>query len=127
MAQSRVDTIIGGGKVVTSSEVFDAAIAIVGEEIAAIGPEHLLPPADRYIDASGKVRAAGADRRSRAPGPGGHLRVGVDCRRTFGDNDAHPVSALTTTRRSRPCRRPSTTTGRRSTARRCWTSGSTSY
>ena len=54
MSQTRVDTIIGGGQVVTSSEVFDAAIAIVGDKIAAIGPEHLLPPADRYIDASGK-------------------------------------------------------------------------
>ena len=38
MSQNRVDTIIGGGKVVTSSEVYDAAIAIVGEQIAAIGP-----------------------------------------------------------------------------------------
>ena len=54
MSQTRVDTIIGGGQVVTSSEVYDAAIAIVGDQIAAIGPEHLLPPADRYIDATGK-------------------------------------------------------------------------
>ena len=54
MSQTRVDTIIGGGQVVTSSDVFDAAIAIVGDKIAAIGPEHLLPPADRYIDATGK-------------------------------------------------------------------------
>ena len=38
MSQTRVDTIIGGGQVVTSSEVFDAAIAIVGDKIAAIGP-----------------------------------------------------------------------------------------
>ena len=54
MPDIRVDTIIAGGKVVTSSDVFDAAIAISGEKIAAIGPEHLLPPADRYVDASGK-------------------------------------------------------------------------
>ena len=54
MADIRVDTIIAGGKIVTSSEVFDAAIAISDEKIVAIGPDHLLPPADRYIDASGK-------------------------------------------------------------------------
>ena len=54
MADIRVDTIIAGGKIVTSSEIFDAAIAISDEKIVAIGPDHLLPPADRYIDASGK-------------------------------------------------------------------------
>ncbi len=54
MADTRVDTIVAGGKVVTSSEVFEASVAIVGEKIAAIGPEELLPPADRHIDASGK-------------------------------------------------------------------------
>ena len=54
MADSRVDTIIRGGQVVTSSQVYESAIAISGEKIAAIGPEHLLPPADNYIDAEGK-------------------------------------------------------------------------
>ena len=54
MADARVDTIIRGGQVVTSSQVFESAIAISGEKIAAIGPEHLLPPADNYIDAEGK-------------------------------------------------------------------------
>ncbi len=53
MPDTRVDTIIGGGQVVTSSQVYEAAIAIVGEKIAAIGPPELLPPADTYIDASG--------------------------------------------------------------------------
>ena len=57
MAEARVDThvdtIVRGGKVVTSSQVMDAAVAIKGEKIAAVGPEHLLPPADRYIDAEG--------------------------------------------------------------------------
>ncbi len=48
-----VDTIVVGGRIVTSSQVYEASIAIDGEKIAAIGPENLLPPADNYIDASG--------------------------------------------------------------------------
>ncbi|MDE2779711.1 MAG: amidohydrolase family protein [Chloroflexota bacterium] len=48
-----VDTIVVGGRIVTSSQVYEASIAIDGGEIAAIGPENLLPPADKYIDASG--------------------------------------------------------------------------
>ena len=54
MADVRVDTIIRGGQIVTSSQVYESSIAISGEKIAAIGPEHLLPPADKYIDADGK-------------------------------------------------------------------------
>ena len=54
MAETRVDTIIRGGQVVTSSQVFDSAIAIAGEKIVALGPEELLPTADTYIDAEGK-------------------------------------------------------------------------
>jgi dihydropyrimidinase len=54
MADVRVDTIIRGGQIVTSSQVYESSIAISGEKIAAIGPEHLLPPADKYIDAAGK-------------------------------------------------------------------------
>ena len=38
----RVDTIVRGGKVVTASDIFDAAIAVKGDKIAAIGPEDLL-------------------------------------------------------------------------------------
>lgn len=53
MVDVRVDTIIGGGQIVTSSQVYESAIAISGEKIAAIGPAELLPPADTYIDASG--------------------------------------------------------------------------
>ena len=53
-AETRVDTIIRGGQVVTSSQVLDAAVAIQGEKIVAVAPEHLLPPADRVIDAEGK-------------------------------------------------------------------------
>ena len=55
MPEPRVDTIIRGGQVVTSSQAFDASIAISGEKIVALGPEHLLPPADNYIDAEGKL------------------------------------------------------------------------
>ena len=54
MAEVRVDTIVRGGKVVSSSQVYDAAIAISGEKIMAVGPEEMLPPADEYIDAEGK-------------------------------------------------------------------------
>ena len=46
MPDARVDTIIRGGQVVTSSQVYECAIAIVGEKIAALGPEQYLPPAD---------------------------------------------------------------------------------
>ena len=53
MVAARVDTIVGGGQVVSSSQVYEAAIAISGEKIVAIGPEELLPPADNHIDASG--------------------------------------------------------------------------
>ena len=55
MPEARVDTIIRGGQVVTSTQVYDAAIAISGEKIVALGPENLLPPADKYIDAEGKL------------------------------------------------------------------------
>ena len=49
----KVDTIVRGGRVVTSSQVIDAAIAITGEKIVALAPEELLPPAEHYIDAEG--------------------------------------------------------------------------
>src|SRR5215470_16756162 len=54
MGVRTVDTIVRGGQVVTASDVFEAAVAIKGDRIAAIGPEAMLPPADRVIDASGK-------------------------------------------------------------------------
>jgi len=49
-----VDTLIRGGRVVTASDVVEAAVAIKDGAIAAVGPEALLPPADRVIDAAGK-------------------------------------------------------------------------
>src|SRR5712691_5229351 len=54
MSAPRVDTIVRGGRIVTASDVFEAAVAIKGDKIAAIGPEELLPPADRVIDAGGR-------------------------------------------------------------------------
>lgn len=49
-----VDTIVRGGRVVTSSEVYETAIAIKDETIVALGPESVLPPAERVIDAGGR-------------------------------------------------------------------------
>ncbi|MGH2393790.1 MAG: hypothetical protein ACRDGH_09910, partial [Candidatus Limnocylindria bacterium] len=60
MAPPRVDTIVHGGQVVTATDVLDAAVAIRGETIAAIGPPDLLPDADRYVDARGKYVLPGA-------------------------------------------------------------------
>jgi len=49
-----VDTIVRGGQVVTASDVVETAVAIAGDTIVAIGPEAVLPGADRVIDAHGK-------------------------------------------------------------------------
>ncbi len=57
---ARVDTIVEGGRVVTASEAYDAAIAITGGRIVAIGPAALLPLASRRIDATGKYVLPGA-------------------------------------------------------------------
>jgi dihydropyrimidinase len=56
----RLDVVVHGGQVVTSTDVIETAIGIKGEEIAVIGPADLLPPADRYIDARGKIVLPGA-------------------------------------------------------------------
>src|SRR5262249_42739290 len=55
MSASGVDIVVRGGKVVTSTDVVEAAVAIRGDKIVAIGPDSLLPKADREIDASGKL------------------------------------------------------------------------
>jgi len=60
MTRSKVDTIVHGGQVVTASAVLDTAIAIRGEQIVALGPPDLLPPAERTIDATGKLVFPGA-------------------------------------------------------------------
>jgi dihydropyrimidinase len=56
----RVDTIVHGGQVVTAADVVEAAVAIRGESIVAVGPAEALPPAERYIDARGKYVLPGA-------------------------------------------------------------------
>src|SRR5207244_12521600 len=50
-----VDLIVKGGHVVTASDVVDASVAIKGGRIVALAPEEFLPPADRVIDATGKL------------------------------------------------------------------------
>ena len=54
MSTVRVDTIVRGGQVVSASGVSETAIAIRGDRIVALGPDTILPPAERVIDASGK-------------------------------------------------------------------------
>jgi dihydropyrimidinase len=54
MSSARVDTLVVGGQIVGAAEVFSTAIAIRGDKIVALGPDTLLPPADRVIDATGK-------------------------------------------------------------------------
>jgi dihydropyrimidinase len=50
-----VDLVVRGGRVVTATDVVEAAIAIAGGRIVALGPAEALPPADRVIDATGKL------------------------------------------------------------------------
>ena len=45
---------------VTAADVVEAAVAIRGESIVAVGPAEALPPAERYIDARGKYVLPGA-------------------------------------------------------------------
>ena len=60
MTAPRVDTVVHGGQVVTATDVLDAAVAIRGESIAAIGPPDLLPPAvARAIDHAVRGREQG--------------------------------------------------------------------
>ena len=54
MQENRVDTIVHGGQVVTATSVSEGAVAIKGEKIVAVGDPETFPPADRYIDATGK-------------------------------------------------------------------------
>src|SRR4051812_17638925 len=61
VAGMNVETIVRGGRVVTPAGVDDTlAIAIAGGKIVALGPEALLPRADRTIDADGKIVFPGA-------------------------------------------------------------------
>ena len=53
MAEPAYDLVIRGGRVATTSDVFEADVGITGEAIAAIGRN--LPAGKREIDASGKL------------------------------------------------------------------------
>ena len=55
-----LDIVIQGGRIVTSTDVLDAAIGIRDEKIVAIAPPEFLPPAERTIDATGKIVLPGA-------------------------------------------------------------------
>jgi dihydropyrimidinase len=55
MTARGVDIVVRGGRVVTATDVVDAAVAIKSGTIVALGPESALPPADRVIDATGKI------------------------------------------------------------------------
>lgn len=45
-----VDTIVDGGTVVTGVSAYDAAIAIDGERVVAVGPREALPEAREGSD-----------------------------------------------------------------------------
>jgi dihydropyrimidinase len=55
MSARGVDLIVRGGRVVTATDDFEAAVAVKAGQIVGIAPEALLPPADRVIDAAGKI------------------------------------------------------------------------
>src|SRR5438034_4676005 len=55
MSARAVDLIVKGGRVVTASDVVDASVAIKSGRIVALAPVEFLPPADRVIDATGKL------------------------------------------------------------------------
>src|ERR1700742_2040673 len=53
MAEPAYDLVIRGGRVATTSDVFEADVGISGETIAAVGRD--LPAGKREIDARGKL------------------------------------------------------------------------
>jgi dihydropyrimidinase len=55
MSGAGVDLVVRGGRVVTATDDFEAAVAIKGGRIVAIAPDALVPAADRVIDATGKI------------------------------------------------------------------------
>ncbi|HEY7295039.1 MAG TPA: dihydropyrimidinase, partial [Dehalococcoidia bacterium] len=55
-----VDLILHGGRVALPGGVVEAAIAVRGERIVAVGEPDVLPPARQYIDLSGKDVIPGA-------------------------------------------------------------------
>jgi len=59
-AGATVDTIVDGGTIVTGVSAFEAAIAIEGERIVAVGPREALPEARETIDATNQLVFPGA-------------------------------------------------------------------
>lgn len=57
---AKLDVVVRGGQVVTSTEVLDVAIGIKDGTFAALAPADVLPDADRVIDARGKIVLPGA-------------------------------------------------------------------
>ena len=60
MTPRALDLVVAGGRVVTSTDVLDAAVGIRGGRIVAVAPPEDLPPAERTIDAGGKIVFPGA-------------------------------------------------------------------
>ncbi|MDP6606177.1 MAG: amidohydrolase family protein, partial [Dehalococcoidia bacterium] len=60
MANGTVDRVIHGGTVVTATAAFEAAVAIDGEQITAVGHRENLPEGREEVDASGKYVFPGA-------------------------------------------------------------------
>ena len=60
MQNTRVDTVVHGGRVVSSVHAYEASVAIKEGQISAVGPLEMMPPADNYIDVTGKYVLPGA-------------------------------------------------------------------
>ena len=60
MTAPALDLVVAGGRVVTATEVVDAAVGVRDGRIVAIGPVEALPPAARTIEATGKLVFPGA-------------------------------------------------------------------
>ncbi len=61
MTARALDLVVAGGRVVTATEVLDhSAVGIRDGRIVAVAPVEELPPAERTIDASGKIVFPGA-------------------------------------------------------------------
>ena len=75
MPAQKVDVVVHGGTVVTATTSFEGSVAIQGEQIAAVGPQDLMPDAELTIDATGKYVLPGA----------------IDCHAHFGNADDHDL------------------------------------
>ena len=80
-----MSVLIKNGTIATAADLYTGDVLVEGERISTIGTS-LTMPADRVIDASGKLRAAGRHRRSHPPRHAvrrieisRRLRVGHDC------------------------------------------------